>query len=157
MIIALCKQMSIPYCLIGDGGVELGYGIGHYYAGGNTVNPLPVGIMAKGLLHGFATLYGISIVGCLFIFGMSFLLPDGLLKTAIMMGSLLAFFVLIIICIVLRLRQPDIFSVKEEYHLTITTEGSKIPNGEIVKEITKLDTPKQFPQINNKPKGMGEQ
>ncbi len=121
------------------------------------MNSLPVGVMAKGLLHGFATLYGISIVGCLFIFAMSFLLPDGLLKTALMIGSILAFFALIIICIILRLRRPDIFSVKEEYHLTITTEGSKIPDGEIVREITKLDIPRQYPQINNKPKEMGEQ
>lgn len=121
------------------------------------MNPLPVGVMAKGLLHGFATLYGISIVGCLFIFAMSFLLPDGLLKTALIIGSILAFFVLVIICIVLRLRQPDIFSVKEEYHLTITTEGSKIPNGEIVTEITELSEPRQYPQIDNKPEKAGEQ
>lgn len=114
---------------------------------------VPVGMMAKGFLHGFAALYGIFIVGFLFIFGVSLFMPSGALRNAIMVIGLLGFIVSGIIAIVLRCKKPDIFSVKEEYCYTIRTEGSKTINGEIINEITQLTTPEQIPQIE---KGMGE-
>jgi len=121
------------------------------------MSQLPIGIMAKGFLHGFATLYGIFCVGCLFVFAMSFLIPEGILKIIVMMLSLFVFFGLCVAGIILKCKKSDTFSVREDYYLTIRTEGSKTPDGKRITEGTVLEEPKRYPQIDNKPKEMGGQ
>ena len=120
------------------------------------MNNLPVGVGIKGLLHGFSALYGLFSGGFLLVFAMSFFL-SGVLQLAVMLVGLVGFLAFAILGVVLKIQKPDIFLVKEEHRITITLEGSKIPNGEIVTEITKLDKPRQHPLINNQPKKMGEQ
>lgn len=120
------------------------------------MSQFPFGVMAKGLLHGFATLYGLFIVGFLFIFAMSFLIPEGTARYVIMGFGLIGFLSFCIVGIVLRCKKSDIFSVREDYHLTIRTEGSKTPEGEIIREITQLQEPKKIPQIKGQ-KMQGEE
>ena len=117
------------------------------------MNSLPIGIMAKGFLHGFATLYGIFCVGCLFIFGMSFLIPEGIIRVVVMCVSLLGFITLCIVGIILKCKNPETFSVREDYFLTIKTEGSMTPDGKIITETTTLEEPKRLPQIEEKDLG----
>lgn len=120
------------------------------------MNHFPVGIMAKGFLHGFATLYGIFCVGSLFIFGMSFLIPEGIIRIVVMGISLIGFFTFCTIAIVLRCKKPEIFSVREDYYLTIKTEGAKTPDGKLITEITQLEKPKRRPRITSGGKGKGK-
>ena len=122
------------------------------------MNKFPFGVGIMGFLHGFTALYAVFTIGSLFIFAMSLIfMPEGNLKTIVTTVSFSTFLALCIIGIVLKVKKPDIFLVKEERSFTLRIEGSKIPRGEIVTEITELDKPKEYPQINNKPKGAGEQ
>ena len=120
------------------------------------MNQLPVGLMAKGSLHGFATLYGIFLIGCLIIFGLSFLMPDSTIKTIITIISLVCFIGLCITGIILKCRNPETFSVREDYYITIKTEGSKTPDGNIITEGTVLSKPEKYPEIDKPTNEMGE-
>lgn len=120
------------------------------------MSQFPFGVMAKGLLHGFATLYGLFVVGFLFIFAMSFVMPEGTARYVIMGIGVTGFLGFCIVGIVLRCKKSDIFSVREDYHFTITTEGSKIPNGEIITEMTAVGSPEKHPQIEEAKEQQGE-
>ena len=115
-----------------------------------------VGIGIKGLLHGFAALYGLAMGGFLLVFAMSFML-SGVLQWVVMGLGLIGFVAFSGLAVILKMRKPDIFVVREEHLLTIRTEGSKIPKGKIITEITELDKPRHYPQINNNQEEMGEQ
>jgi hypothetical protein len=110
------------------------------------MNKSPVGVGIRGFLHGFSALYGLFTAGFLLVFAMSFIL-SGIERSIVMGLGLAGFLAFCILGVVLKKRQPDIFLVKEERHLTITLEGAKIPGGEITTEMTAIGTPEKLPQI----------
>lgn len=124
--------------------IELGYGI--HQGETSAMNKSPIGVGIKGLLHGFSALYGLFIGGFLLVFTMSFIL-SGVLQLVVMWFGLIGLLAFSVLGVILKIRKPDIFLVKEEHLLTIKLEGSKIPDGGIITEMTSIGSPKKHPQI----------
>lgn len=102
----------------------------------------PFGVQIRARVSGFSAIYALSIIGCLFIFGItSWIFPEGQLKDIIIIASLGGFFVLLVLGCCVGLLKSNVFSIKEEYRTIIQLEGLK-KLGEEPMEITEqIGTP----------------